>query len=90
MIPDLLNGTFELFGGWFVIMNIRQLLRDKQVKGIHWGSSIFFTSWGIWNVYYYPHLGQWISFTGGLLIAVANVVWLVLRLHYYQRRRRAA
>jgi hypothetical protein len=84
-IPDLINGAFEFFGGVALCANIRQLLRDKQVKGIHWGSTIFFTSWGVWNVYYYPHLDQWVSFWGGLFICAANLVWLGLRLKYRKR-----
>lgn len=81
-LPDLINGAFEACGALALCANIRQLLKDKQVRGIHWGSTIFFTSWGLWNVFYYPHLGQWASFAGGLFIALANIVWLVLRIKY--------
>ncbi|WP_321471060.1 hypothetical protein [uncultured Paludibaculum sp.] len=81
--PDLINGAFELWGGVFIFLNILQLLRDKQVKGIHWGSSLFFTSWGVWNLWYYPHLGQWASFAGGAVICGLNVVWLFLRIRYF-------
>jgi hypothetical protein len=86
IIPDLINGAFEAFGGVFIVINIHQLLKDKIVKGIHWGSTIFFTIWGIWNVYYYPFLGQWISFSGGLFIAVANIIWMCLRVYYWRKR----
>lgn len=89
-LPDLINGAFECFGGVFLVLNIRTLLRDKQVKGIHWGSTIFFTSWSLWNMWYYPHLDQWASFYGGLFICAANVVWLSLRLYYSRRQRLSA
>lgn len=85
-LPDCVNGMFEALGGVALCANIVQLVRDKQVRGIHWGSTIFFTSWGAWNVYYYPHLGQWASFAGGLFIAACNVVWLALRLRYRGNR----
>ena len=85
--PDAINGAFECFGGWFVVLNILKLLKDKQVLGIHWGSTIFFTSWGLWHIWYYPHLGQWASFTGGLFICAANLVWLVLRVYFSRRAR---
>jgi hypothetical protein len=84
-IPDLINGTFELFGGGFVCANIYQIYKDKTVKGIHWGSSIFFTSWGIWNMFYYPMLEQWLSFAGGVFLCVANVVWFLQRLYYHYK-----
>ena len=84
-IPDLINGSFEFFGGGALVLNIRQLLKDKKVRSIHWGSSIFFTSWGIWNIWYYPFLGQWASFSGGLFLCAANVVWFFLRVRYRKR-----
>ena len=82
MWPDATNGLFECLGGWFVVLNIWKLLKDKQVKGIHWGSTFFFTTWGLWNLWYYPHLGQWVSFAGGVFICTANIVWAVLRIYY--------
>lgn len=30
------------------------------------------------NLFYYPSLNQWASFTGGVLVAGANIAWLVL------------
>ena len=87
-IADSINGGFETFGSVAVMMNIAKLLKDKQVKGIHWGSTIFFTSWGLWNLWYYPHLSQWGSFLGGVMLCASNVVWLGLRLYYWRRRRR--
>jgi hypothetical protein len=89
LIPDLINGLFEVFGGVFVVMNVYQIYKDKVVHGIHWGSTIFFTSWGIWNIFYYPHLGQWLSFYGGLFICLANVVWLIQRIYYSRKARKA-
>ena len=83
--PDMVNGLFEACGGLALCANIKQLLKDKQVKGIHWGSTLFFTSWGLWNCFYYPHLDQWFSFLGGIFIATANIVWLALRVHYSKR-----
>lgn len=80
--PDLLNGMFELLGGVFIWMHIRQILKDKAVKGVSIPATGFFTSWGFWNLYYYPHLGQWWSFTGGVVIVLANIIWISLMLYY--------
>src|SRR5437879_3356354 len=86
-LTDVINGAFELYGGVFVLMNVKQLLHDKQVRGIHWGSTIFFTTWGLWNTWYYPHLNQRLSFYGGIFICLANIVWLALRIKYSTRRK---
>lgn len=65
--------------------NVRQLYKDKQVRGISVLTTVFFTSWGVWNLYYYPHLDQWLSFAGGLVIVTANVAW-VSQMFYYNRK----
>ncbi len=84
-IPDLINGLFEAFGGCMLWLNVRQIIKDKAVKGVHWLSTSFFTLWGYWNIYYYPHLGQWFSFAGGLLIVAGNTVWIILILKYWEK-----
>ncbi len=73
---DLTNGAFELLGGFSLWQNVRRLRRDKSIKGVDWRVTLFFTSWGLWNLYYYPHLDQWASFLGGLGIVAANAAWL--------------
>lgn len=82
MWPDLVNGGFELLGALFILLNVRALIRDKEIRGVHWGPTVFFTSWGFWNLFYYPALDQWLSFTGGLAIVAANVWWLGLTWSY--------
>ena len=74
--PDIVNGLFEASGTWFVWLSIRRLHSDKKVRGVHWLGVMFFATWGLWNLFYYPHLGQWWSFAGGLGIAVSNMIWL--------------
>jgi uncharacterized membrane protein YfcA len=88
-IPDAINGTYELCGGFFLLANCFKLLKDKEVKGISIASSAFFTSWGVWNLWYYPHLNQHFSFLGGILIVLANAWWVYLAI-YYSRKKRLA
>lgn len=81
--PDLINGCFEFLAGGFSFMNVWRLYKDKGVvSGVYWPAWVLFTAWGWWNCYYYPHLAQWYSFTGGLLIVVANTTWLAVLLWY--------
>jgi hypothetical protein len=82
VIADVINGCFETFGGLLVLLHCRQVWRDKQVKGVSIPATAGFTSWGFWNLYYYPHLDQWASFSGGLLIVSANALWLALMIKY--------
>jgi hypothetical protein len=86
MTNDLINGGFELLGGFLLLLNVLELYKHKEVKGVHWGPTVFFTSWGFWNLYYYPSLDQWFSFLGGLVIITVNSTWLYL-IWYYKRRK---
>ena len=73
--PDYVNGAFEFFGGAVNWLNVRHILRDKKVRGVSIIPT-FFSSWGLWNLFYYPSLDQWASFTGGLVIVGANIAWV--------------
>lgn len=82
MSPDIINAIFEFGGGCLIWLSVRQLWKDKELKGVHWAPIIFFWAWGVWNLFYYPSLDQWWSFTGGLWIVVANGVWMGQILYY--------
>jgi len=82
MTADSANAIFEGGGALLLLLNIRCLLRDKKVVGISLAPVLFWTLWGYWNLFYYPHLGQWWSFVGGLGVVAANTVWLGLAWKY--------
>ena len=73
---DVTNGLFEFFGGVLLILNCVRIHRDKKVMGVSILPVAFFTIWGLWNLAYYPHLGQWWSFSGGIFVVSVNAVWL--------------
>ena len=85
MIPDIVNGSFELLGAPFIFLSILKLQKEKNVKGVSWPHVMFFTAWGFWNLFYYPQLNQWVSFAGGILIVIANSIW-VSQIIYYLRK----
>jgi len=85
MLNDLVNGCFELVGALFTLMSVRALWRDRVLRGVHWAPTLYFFAWGCWNVYYYPSLGQWFSFAGGLAILLANALWLGSLLRFSRR-----
>jgi hypothetical protein len=82
MWADNVNGLYELLAGFFVLNHCRRLLIDKSVRGVSLVSTIFFASWGMWKLVYYPLLGQWASFFGGLSVFGANVLWIALIIKY--------
>lgn len=75
---DIINGTFEGLASLMVLNHCRVLLRDRAVAGVSIASTAFFTLWGVWNCFYYPHLGQVWSFVGGLFVVAANTVYVAL------------
>lgn len=82
MTGDLINGILEFVGAYLVSLNVRQLHRDKVLHGVRWEPMLFFTSWGFWNCYYYPSLGQWVSFAGGATLAFVNLAWMAQAVYY--------
>jgi len=88
MIIDYINGGFELASGLFTLNHCRVLIKDKHVAGVSVVSIVFFTTWGFWNMYYYPCLDQTFSFYGGLCIVAANLLYVHLILHYRKLARK--
>jgi len=85
MSPDRVNALFELIAAIMLARNCLFTYRAKRIEGVSILSTIFFASWGYWNVFYYPHLGQQWSFVMGLAVTIVNTVW-VGQMIYYTRR----
>lgn len=88
MTPDTGNTLFELVGAFMAWRNALQLWRDREVKGVYWPIYYFYTAWGVWNLYYYPSLGQWGSTFAGAVLCAGNAVWIVLASRIALERRR--
>lgn len=84
-IQDIVNGAFESIGGIMMLLNCYRIYKDKEVKGVNIFTTLFFTAWGYWNLYYYPSLNQWGSFVGALFIVIGNTIWVSL-VFYYKRK----
>lgn len=87
---DLVNALYEAGAGFAVLLHCFSLYRDKIVRGVSTAATAFFFSWGLWNLYYYPHLDQWASFVGGLFITCANFAWVTMLVYYKTKERREA
>jgi len=85
--PDIINGLFEGLGAILMLLNILRLHRDKLVRGVHWSPVMFWTAWGLWNLYYYSAINQPLSWRGGACLVAANAVWLGQMFFYLWRER---
>jgi len=83
---DVVNAMFELTAGFVLMFNVREILREKRVVGVHIAPAAFFTLWGIWNAFYYPAIAQQWSFYAAILVVVVNSLWVALALMYRKQR----
>lgn len=81
---DLINGLFEFSSACFQAINVYQLHKDKEVKGVSVIPAMYFLTWGLWNLYFYPANGLIYSFIGGIFIAVINITYII-QLFYFNR-----
>jgi len=75
---DLVNSAFVLGGAGYACANAAKLQKDKQVQGIFISSTLFFTLWAFWGIYYYWSLNQWISLYCNIIMAIADGVWVFI------------
>jgi hypothetical protein len=86
--PDAINAVFELGGAVLIWANVRALYRAKEVRGVYAPVMAFYAAWGLWNVFYYPAIGQTLSFWAGLGVVAGNVAWCALAWRYRGRGKR--
>lgn len=72
MTPDIINGVFEVCGSVATWMTFAAILKDKGYAGTRIPMVLFFASWGLWNLYFYSHLLQWVSLYASLLLSSGN------------------
>ncbi len=87
MTPDFINALFELGSAAFGVLNVRAIRRSHTIAGVHWLPTAYFFVWGIWNLYFYPVLGQWFSLVAGIAITLINLIWLGHVFYYGAHRK---
>ena len=85
MSPDHINALFELVGAVATWRNAWQLYRDQELRGVYWPATAFFAAWGLWNLVYYPALGQWYSTIAGAVLVGGNLAWVMLAVRLRRR-----
>lgn len=89
MVPDIINGALELVAGFFISVSCVRLYQDKKVRGVSMIHIAFYGMWGFWNLYFYPAVGAWLSFYGGIGVVTTNSIWLVMMAYYVRKERNA-
>jgi hypothetical protein len=85
LTPDTINALFEGFGALFLFADCHKLQLHKELRGVYWPGRVFWALWGLWNVFYYPAIGQPLSFAMGVSVLAANVLWCALAIRYRNR-----
>lgn len=85
--PDAVNSVFEFLGTPFVLVSLIKVIRNKNSNGVSYLTLLFFSVWGYWNMFFYSHLEQWLSFTASIALALTNTAWMVAVLYYRKGRR---
>lgn len=86
MNPDIINGLFEALAGLFILNHCRVLYRDKMCRGVSLLSCSFFTLWSLWNLVFYPNMGLFWSFVGGIFVMLANWLYASMLWYYGEKR----
>ena len=87
---DLANGIFEFGGAMVIWMNVARLKKDRQIRGVDWRVTAWFTLWGFFNLILYPMLGMKWSAIAGAILCLGNLVWVSQAIYYIRQERKAA
>jgi len=93
MTPDIVTGLFQTVAGLLLFRNSYLLWKHKKIRGVSLLPTVFFSIWGIWNLFYYPYLGQMVSFYAGIIVLSANTSWVGMAIYYmlkWKKRRKIA
>jgi uncharacterized membrane protein YfcA len=82
---DKINGIFELAAAFFVYLHIRKLKEDRAVKGLSIISVVFFSSWSVFNLAFYPINSLLWSFWAGIPVFLANIYYVYLLIKYNKK-----
>jgi O-antigen ligase len=80
---DHVNAGFELAGACCRAYDCWRLYKAKRYSGVHPASTIFFFSWGLWNIILFTGIPNFLySLTCSVFLCSMNAVWLILAYIY--------
>ena len=88
MTLDQFNSIFPFVACTAHILNIRKLLQDKRVLGVHWASPLVTYAGQISGIYFMYTLGQWWTMAAGATFFTLSLTWYCMMIYYNYIRRR--
>ena len=82
MWQDHVNGMFEFFSGFFILLHCIKMYQEDDVSGVSILAALYFTLWSYWNLHYYPKLKQRWSFIGASFTGFAHTAWFLMIVYY--------
>ena len=79
---DAVNALFLFGATLFMGLNIKQLNKDKLVRGFSAWPVIYFLLWNLYSLYYLVHLNQLISFMLELAFMSVSLFYVCQIMHY--------
>lgn len=85
---DLVTSVFDAIFVYSGVSNVRQLVRDKQVKGFDWRNMALYALWNIWTIFViYPHAALYLANVINSFYLLTQIVWLTLYVRYRRSKR---
>lgn len=85
-MTDFTSAAFTVGAALFLLLNIRQMLVDRSLKGVSVYTIAYFTAWGYWGIFlFYAMPNMVLTFVASVILAIAYSVWLGLAI-YYKRK----
>jgi len=75
---DAITTFFQTGASIFLCLNILQLKRDRELRGVSIWTIAFFTVWSYWGIFLFYSLDLFWSMVSNAVMAVAYTVWLAL------------
>jgi hypothetical protein len=75
---DVMNFLFGVFASILTYQNVKEAKAHNQIKGMHWYSTAFFTSWASFQMYMYYNIHMYMSMIGNFAILSVDIYWLYL------------
>jgi hypothetical protein len=83
---DFLNSWFEWIASGMVYLNVWTIFKAKKINGVSLFATWYFSALGLFNLFYYSQLHQYISFSAGILVAIGDLIYLYLFLKYCKNK----
>lgn len=82
---DAINSLVLVGGAVLSVLNVKQVIVDRSVKGLHLLPTLYFIVWGYWNIAFFYNMHSTLSMIGAIILSTVNTVWLGYMLYYKLR-----